>query len=111
MKRAVNSPSFYVTHYKCSMCAPLVTRHTPGGSTSAVPLQNGSNAGKEFLRWNIRGVYLLLQCGVHSEKNAGKNRRVTSALCGGIGSFRTLVVCVNGKARGDQACLMKQWRE
>jgi hypothetical protein len=64
-----------------------------------------------FACWNMRGVHLLLQCGVHSETNAEKNRRVTRAFCGGIGSFRTLVVCVKGKARGDQACLMKQWRE
>jgi hypothetical protein len=94
MKRTGNSPSF-----SCD---------TPGGSSAVTKWRRRKRV---FVCWNMRGVHLLLQCSVHSDENIIKKRQVSRAFCGGIVSLRTLVVCVNGKARGDQAWLMKRWRE
>jgi hypothetical protein len=47
---------------------------------------------------------------VHSEQSTEMNQHVNRAFCGGIGSLRILVVCVNGKTRGDHYSVLK-WNE
>jgi hypothetical protein len=47
---------------------------------------------------------------MHSEQSTEKNHHVNRAFCGGIGSLRILVVCVSGKARGDQYSVLT-WNE
>ncbi|GBM58750.1 hypothetical protein AVEN_183578-1 [Araneus ventricosus] len=97
MTRYIRSPSL-----KARLVALVLARWQACSGT----VQDGGNAGEEFLCVGICEVFFGYERSACIPTHIRKSCLVTKALCVG---FVKLVVCVKGKALGDRLSQRKSW--